>query len=166
MDEQWHSGVWLGVMRQTEEVLVGTNEGTVKARSVRRKPWSSRWNLEDINNIKGAPWGPVPGDEEEEVPIVIRLGDETIIPQRQRKQEGEEHRTNRMYIKREDIAEYGATAGCPGCRAIRLGQTAQRHTEECMRRLTEEIAKTTQGKRRQEQAEERAGKEEVVKKRK
>ena len=75
---------------------MGTNEGTVKARSVRRKPWSSRWNLEDINNIKGAPWGPVPGDEEEEVPTVIRLGDETIIPQRRRRQEGEEHKPNRL----------------------------------------------------------------------
>ena len=86
------------------------------------------------------------------MPIVIRLGDETIIPQRQRRQGGEEYKPNRIYIKREDIAEHGATAGCPGCRAIRLGQTAQGHTEECRRRLTEEIAKTTQGKRRHEQA--------------
>ena len=60
MDEQWRSGVWLGVFRQMEEVLVGTEDGTVKARSVRRKPWRDRWNSEEIRKVKGAPWRPVP----------------------------------------------------------------------------------------------------------
>ena len=51
MDEQWRPGVWLGVLRQTEEVLVGTGEGTVKARSVRRRPQKERWNSEEIRGI-------------------------------------------------------------------------------------------------------------------
>ena len=105
-------------MRQTEEVLVGTSEGTVKARSVRRKPWSSRWNLEDINNIKGAPWRPVPGEENEEVHVAIQIGDEGIIPPRPR-QEPEEAKPRRVFIKRDDVVEHGATAGCPGCRGRR-----------------------------------------------
>ena len=90
--------------------------------------------------------------------MVIRVGDEAIIPPRPRRDQ-EEAKPKRVYIKKEDVVEHGATAGCPGCRAARLGQTAQGHTEECRRRITEEMAKTDQGKRRLEQAEERAGEE-------
>ena len=138
---------------------MGTSQGTVKARSVRRRPQKERWNSEEIRGIKGAPWAPVPGEDHEEVPVVIRVGDEAIIPPRPRREQ-EEARPKRVYIKKEDIVEHGATAGCPGCRAARLGQTAQGHTEECRRRMTEEMAKTSQGKKRLEQAEERAGEEE------
>ena len=61
--------------------------------------------------------------------MVIQIGDEGIVPPRPR-QEPEEAKPRRVFIKRDDVVEHGATAGCPGCRAARLGQTAQGHMSE------------------------------------
>ena len=39
------------------------------------------------------------------------------------------------------MEQFGYTAGCPGCRAANRGTTAANHSEECRKRLAEELEK-------------------------
>jgi hypothetical protein len=55
--------------------------------------------------------------------------------------EAREPITRRMKIFQDDVAKYGMTAGCPGCRSINRGTTVQSHSEACRRRILEEIKK-------------------------
>ena len=47
----------------------------------------------------------------------------------------------RCRIRKEDLEKFGYTAGCPGCRAANRGTTAVNHSEECRKRLAEELEK-------------------------
>ena len=49
-------------------------------------------------------------------------------------------------ITREEVRRIGYTAGCPGCRAVRLGQPAQNHTEKCRDKMEKEIMKANRSK--------------------
>lgn len=71
---RWGSGVWLGLREESHEVLVGTTEGVIKVRTVRRKPTlGDRWNASVFNSLTGVPWQPVPGRGSTEVPSSVRL---------------------------------------------------------------------------------------------
>ena len=53
---RWKKGIWLGIVPTTSETIVGTPDGVFKTRSIRRKPDSDKWNLEEIQAIRGVPW--------------------------------------------------------------------------------------------------------------
>ena len=60
----WDYGVWIGKCTSTEEHLIGTKDGVVRARSIRRLPASDRFDKELYENFKGVPWRPRgPGTE-------------------------------------------------------------------------------------------------------
>ena len=42
-------------------------------------------------------------------------------------------------ITLDDIQKFGASAGCPGCKALLKGTTRQKHHDECRRRLAREM---------------------------
>ena len=48
----------------------------------------------------------------------------------------------RVYISRENLKELGFTARCPGCMSLLRGTAKQAHTENCRRRLEEELKGT------------------------
>ena len=76
LGSRWGSGVWLGIREESNEVFVGTDEGVVKCRSIRRKAGQDRWDKDLFNSIKGTPWEPTPGRLTTEVPINVRVPDE------------------------------------------------------------------------------------------
>jgi hypothetical protein len=140
---RWQEGVWLGIRMESGETIVGTELGVVKCRDFRRKPANGgRWNREFVDKIVGVPWEVYPGvkgsveirsrvrfpQEPGEVPRPIRGRDE-YIPRRFRIQKG-------------DLQKFGFTAGCPGCRAANRGLPATGHSEECRRRIQEELEKS------------------------
>ncbi len=53
----------------------------------------------------------------------------------------------RLKIKKEDLAMFGYTAGCPGCRAANKGTTAMSNTEECRTIVAEEFEKQVRDER-------------------
>ena len=61
MEGRWKPGVWLGIRDRSSEVIVGTMEGCIKVRSVRKAPEEQKWGGEQWDNMKGTPWSPVPG---------------------------------------------------------------------------------------------------------
>ena len=53
MEAQWESGVYLGVNELSQELIIGTSEGVVKATEFRHKGSEEEmWNLEEITKIQ------------------------------------------------------------------------------------------------------------------
>ena len=82
MNTRWGSGVWMGIREESNEAFIGTADGVIKTRSIRRKAGDQRWDKELFNSIKGTPWEPIPGRNTIEVPISVRIPEEdkVIIP--------------------------------------------------------------------------------------
>ena len=57
MEAKWEEGLWLGHTRSSNEVLVGTTAGIVKAYAVRRRPLGERWDDKIVFNLKATPSG-------------------------------------------------------------------------------------------------------------
>ena len=59
--EKWRSGVWLGFIEESNENLIGTPNGIIKCYSIRRLDEVGNFDSEEIKNMRGTPWEPVPG---------------------------------------------------------------------------------------------------------
>eukprot|EP00973_Karenia_brevis_P075204 10447424-Karenia_brevis.AAC.1 len=90
--------------------------------------------------MKGVPWQPVPGRKTNKIPTRIEEGDEVeeedddeevekfeVHVEQQKEDEDVPNKpgmasatpgTRAMYVKRQDIKDYGPTKGCIGCKAI------------------------------------------------
>ena len=51
-------------------------------------------------------------------------------------------------ISKQDINEFGATIGCPGCNAIRDNKRAQAQSDRCRMRIEERLRTTPEGAER------------------
>ena len=124
-------GIWLGHNRGTNEALIGTPHGVVRAYSFRRRDDASRWSTALISGMKGTPKQPDPSRPGIHNPIKMQMigleHSEAVIPRRFR-------------IVTDMLAAYGYSAGCAGCRNKRSRFTGARdHTDACRRRITEAI---------------------------
>ena len=63
-------------------------------------------------------------------------------------------RVQRERITKQDIDQFGATIGCPGCNAIRDKKRRQAHSDRCRRRIEENLRKTPHGAERLNRREE------------
>ena len=63
------TGVMLGLVDRSDEIIVGTKERTVKARTVHRMPSGQRGDAQFVKSIKGVPWQPNPRDASQEDPL-------------------------------------------------------------------------------------------------
>ena len=74
------------------------------------------------------------------------LKSEVIVMDKEYKEnlEAEEHVPvpKRVCISRENLQEFGFTARCPGCMSLLRGTARQAHTENCRRRIEEELKGT------------------------
>ena len=52
---RWADGVFIGIKMNTGEKLIATTEGICKARSIRRRVESERWNADEIMKVTGNP---------------------------------------------------------------------------------------------------------------
>ena len=110
LESAHHSGVFVGVVPRTGEVIVLTPEGAIPVRTVHRLSEDKRWDVEFINKVKGAPWD-----------FKATAGDgiaEGVIPERpdqppdvQGPPEEQPARINvrRMYIRKVDVEKHGPT---------------------------------------------------------
>ena len=59
--ERWIEGIWLGVHEESGEVYLGTEEGIVKVRTVKRfAKEEDRWKRDRLDKMKGTPWETMP----------------------------------------------------------------------------------------------------------
>ena len=98
---------------------IGTKEGCIKVRSVRRKPEGDRWNAEEWKAMQGVPWEAIPGHPDRELKSTVSLPKMEVqaVPEPAEP----ERQVRRLHIKARDVLEYGAIAGCEGCKAAARG---------------------------------------------
>ena len=154
-DARFAYGVYLGCRGHDGQAIVGTHRGVLRCRTVRPVDAGSKWDASFVDTMKGTPWAPdgnnvgvinirvdVPKSEEvERMPRPLEMGPEVA--------------RRRMKLTKQDFAQHGMTARCPGCAAIRRGGPAANHTERCRERVEAEIAKTPEGATRLERAKHR-----------
>ena len=70
-DVKMEFGIWLGAKLRTDEVLVGTEKGVVKTRTIKGLPEEQCWDKDYIMKICGTPKEPVPGRHGDHIPIEI-----------------------------------------------------------------------------------------------
>ena len=133
LDPKFEYGVFLGVIPETGETLVGTAQGVIKTRTLRRLQERNRWQPERIKAVKGTPWAPA-GDGAEQ-PVSIKVW----VPQQEQSDPVKEPQfviaPRRTYMRKTDFMKYGMTDGCKGCDMIRRGRPTQGHSEACRSRM-------------------------------
>ena len=137
LESDWEQGVWLGHARVSNEVLIGTRNGVVRAWAIKRVPEEERWSADEILNICGTPARPNPQMPGNDVPLHIHLPVEEVsgLPEEPKPARAETE-PRRTYLKAKDFVKHGYTDGCEGCRRLRAGGMAARpHTEACRTRL-------------------------------
>ena len=109
------------------------------------KTLEERWTRENLEMVGGVPW------KMEEVDGVDLKLEVTVMEkdycERVRKEAAEEAVPRRIFIRKQDVKEYGYTSRCPGCVSILRGTARQGHSAECRRRMEKELGMTERAKR-------------------
>ena len=132
----WHEGIFLGKKGSTGETIVGDARGVFKTRTVRRKPESERWNVENMKFVSGVPWRVCDDDpnmDGEKMKMDVKVMNKHF--EENMKKEEEEKVPRRMDITKRVLEQHGYTQKCQGCRAVILGHARQGHSEGCRARL-------------------------------
>ena len=147
LETEEKEGIWLGQSRSSNEIIVGTREGVVRAYTVRRREEGQQWDGNLIKEMKGTPKAPDPSKEGFNIPTKVNFDADEDAP-------AEEKQTDKIDIRRMRITpdllkKHGYTDGCEGCRFKRAGLEGSRpHTEVCRKRLAEAMDKDEDGRRK------------------
>ena len=107
---RWESGVFLGIRDESAEVFIGTENGVVKVRTIKRKGSDEeRWNLVQVDKMAGTPWEPQPGRESFNVESKITVREEQELADMPEIPEGVERprNRNRFHSRAAGIEKYG-----------------------------------------------------------
>ena len=155
-ESEWREGVWLGHSRESNEAVIGTKDGAVRAYAIKRQDEDRRWDGELLKDLQGTPQQPDPGKPGLAIPIRIHF-DPPSLQEPIRAEENEKPRQiRRMKITARMLEKYGYSDGCDGCRYRRAGLGESRnHTEECRKRIEAEMDRDEDGRKRKEEDEAR-----------
>ena len=128
-----HDGVWLGIRLASEEYVVGTSTGIFKVRTVRRKPFESRWNHQQVVGVMGTPWKPYNFTESDKLRIDLPRADDQ--QEQVERAPHVEEAPRRFRIERKDLEKLGYTPGCPGCYNAKHHKSHRAHTAHCRQRV-------------------------------
>ena len=149
LDSLWSDGVFLGYRSISGEIVVGTESGVFKTRTVQRKAYEHRWNKENMDMFGGVPWKVSPSEDSEEgIMPAVDIGME--MPEVEIPRAPVEDRRpvpRRLDIRAKDIDRHGVTPNCKGCIATLRGEGGVPHSDTCRKRLTDEIEKSDEGAR-------------------
>ena len=134
-------GIMLGLMDSSDEVVIGTPERAVEARTVHRMPAEQPGDARYAKIIRGVPWQPNPAEAaESELVSMARFVRVPMVPIEHRPAvpvvEPREHRARRFYIRPEvELVKVSYSENCDGCNAAQLGTEAKPHSEGCRERI-------------------------------
>ena len=129
MESDWSEGLWLGHSRNSNEILVGTRDGVVRAWAIRKKPYEEQWDGDLIKNMKGTPAQPNPTKPGIVIPIRI------TFEEKPEDKEAEEHapartetKPRQVYIQSWMLDVFGYTDGCTGVMSEERDSAITGHT--------------------------------------
>ena len=156
MESEWEEGIWLGHNRSTNEVVIGTEHGVVRAYSIERKPEGERWDRAMIDAIKGTPQQPDPKKQSLHIPTKVNLDEPDDEVVEVAKPARNPMDVRRMRITMDILTKYGFSEDCEGCRFKRAGLNERRgHTDKCRERLYGEMQNDDEDKLRIQTEEDR-----------
>ena len=129
LDVSWQTGYSWGYRSLSGEVVVGTADGVLRTRTVRRRPEEHRWTSDCLDMVGGLPWKPNPSDDfggEVMLAIDMRMAEPEVEIRRPEYCEGEIV-PRRLYLRTRDFKEHGATRGCKGLSRWPEGQGSPSH---------------------------------------
>ena len=141
-ESRWEEGVYVGIREESNELLIATLEGILKARTFRpRGSIKESWNKSFFNKCTGSPWEPVIRRDGIEVKSSVRLQEDQEEEDIGKPEQGEvNHRQFRSFqIRRQEVIKHGATPACNGCKAALARTKAVNHTETCRKRIGAEF---------------------------
>ena len=139
LNERWALGIFVGIRRKSNEVIIPVPEGIHHVRAVKRIPKEKRWTQDSLRWVQWAPWnrykdcGEADGDVPEGVPAEVvkeDLGKERIVFINTRSSAPRD-----FYISQEDARRHGYTRGCGGCSSWFRRRGRQPHSEACRERM-------------------------------
>ena len=68
LEDTFKDGVFLGMRLRSDEIVVGTSEGVIKAKSIRQRTVDEQWSAETVGEMKGTPSMPIPGTNSGKIP--------------------------------------------------------------------------------------------------
>ena len=71
-EPRWMDGIWLGIVRETHEHIIGTSRGVIKCRAIAAVEENQKFSKQDIEEVRGVPWQPVPGRRTNKIPTHIK----------------------------------------------------------------------------------------------
>ena len=167
MEDNYLDGIFLGMRLRSDEIIVGTTKGVIKARSIRRLVEEEQWDKEFARAILGSPKQPVPGVNSDHLPSVINerhrqvedhcdgeaqqpdesadIGDIPVPIEQRTLNQPRPEQYRKMYVTSAMINKHGPTSGCPGCARMGTRKMAA-HNDECRMRMKEELAKSEVGR--------------------
>jgi hypothetical protein len=137
---------------------VGSPEGVLKTRSLKRRPPNERWNAEGVLAIQHTPLQPNGDIPDVRLRVRHRLDpgvaeQEDEIEQLPLVPMGRPGQIRRTQLFKKDFEDNGVTPGCLGCRALARGATGSvNHSENCRARIEAVLDTTDEGKKRLEKA--------------
>ena len=123
LESEWREGLWLGHSRRSNEGIIGTREGVVRAYAVKRMDEESRWDAKYLQEMKGTPQQPDPSLPGLAIPIKVNIDpphEESPAPAEGPVDECD-RQVRRMRITGVMLQKCGYTEGCDGCRHRRAG---------------------------------------------
>ena len=156
-------GIMLGLVDRSDEVVIGTTERVVKARTVHRMLVRQRGVAAHAKSIRGVPWQPNPAEAAEGEPLgmaqarivsvpVVAVENRLAVPV----VEPRDYKARRFYIQREvELAMFGCSDDCEGCRVAQVGAEATLHSEGCRERIRQAMMNDDVGQQRLRAAEQR-----------
>ena len=144
---RWADAVFLGYDRSSNNYLLHTPEGIVKARSMKRLPLPNRWSHETLPSIKSTPWS-----EQQRATPGVRFQEPAAEPD-EPVEPGPPVLVRRFRNNVVDLREHGFTDGCQQCSQIqRYGKARAglQHTQVCRDRVVASLLTTPQGRARME----------------
>ncbi len=139
VESKVESGVWVGIATRTGDSIIMTNEGTVRAWTVKRRADEYKWDAAYIERCHESIVQPNPNRPGTHVPIKITIP--SAEPTGITMPKGTPRAAHRIHITQKDIMKYMATTGCPGCRSSLSNTTPRNHSELCRKRIEESIDK-------------------------
>ena len=70
-ETEWFEGLWLGHARSSNETLIGTRQGVVRAWAIRKQSPEDRWDSILIKEMRGTPQKPNPNKPGGNIPVKI-----------------------------------------------------------------------------------------------
>ena len=121
----------------------GKSKRRVAGENYSKKISKERWDRSNLEMVVAVP---LRKNEDDPKMDGERLKSEVVVMDKEYREnlEAEEHVPvpKRVYISRENLEEFGFTARCPGCMSLLRGTARLAHTENCRRRIEEELKGT------------------------